>query len=460
MDFGDLLLTPVFIILLYFIFRANRNKFTDPVLKKYHRQAFWVKMIAAVFFIIFYGILSGGDSFNLYHTEGRNLYNLILKDVQNLEYLFKPGEQFDLTLIKNPYNAGYFESEANFMMIRLDALFSFVTMGRYAPVNLLFAAIGFSGIWKLFLFFYEQFPQMHKKFAIAILFFPTVVFWSSGLLKDTLCIASLGWITYSMYDLFFRKRHLIKNLFIIILFSYLLFIIKVYILLAYFPFLVLFLVLKNVNGLKTRLVKWVAAPLFLLFIIWGFSNLLSNFEDELGVYAVEEVTTSIITLNNGLAQKSGQEDAASNFNLGAEFDGSVPGLLKIAPYAISATFFRPFIWEASKMTQLLAAIESMVLLFFTLFILIKTGPFRLIKIIFKDSMIMYCLLFALVFGLFVGASTINFGTLVRYKIPSLPFFTIALFLIYERVKETALSKKLAKETEMGTSNILFSPALA
>ena len=170
MDFGDLLLTPVFIILLYFIFRVNRNKFTDPVLKKYHRQAFWVKMIAAVFFIIFYGILSGGDSFNLYHTEGKNLYNLILKDAQNLEYFFQPGEQFDLTLIKNPYNAGYFESEANFMMIRLDALFSFVTLGRYAPVNLLFAAIGFSGIWKLFLFFYEQFPQMHKKFAIAILF--------------------------------------------------------------------------------------------------------------------------------------------------------------------------------------------------------------------------------------------------------------------------------------------------
>jgi hypothetical protein len=92
----------------------------------------------------------------------------------------------------------------------------------------------------------------------------------------------------------------------------------------------------------------------------------------------------------------------------------------------------------------MAAVESLVLMFFTLFILFKSGLFRLIKWTLSDPLIMYCFLFAVVFGLFVGASTLNFGTLVRYKIPCLPFYAISLFLIYEKVKERALRKALEK----------------
>ena len=451
MDFGDLLLIPIFIILLYYFFKKIRNKYDDPILKKYHRQAFWMKMFGSIFFIIFYGLVTGGDSMGLYHTEGRNLYHLILADVQNLEFLFKPGSQFNLHLVKNPYNAGYYGGEANFMLIRLDAVFSFLTFGRYAPINLLFAAIGFSGLWKLFLFFYDQYPKMHKQFAICILFFPTVVFWSSGLLKDTLCIAALGWITYSLYEIMYFRRSILKNLIILIFFTYLLVIIKVYIILAYLPFLILFIILKNIKDVKNNFLKWLIAPALIVLSIFVFSKVMSSFDTELGGYAVDEVTTSISYLNTGLSQKTGQEDASSNFNLGTEFEPSFFGLLKIAPYAIGATFFRPFIWEASKITQMLAAVESLVLMFFTLYILIKTGPLQFIRWVLTDPLIMYCFLFAIVFGLFVGASTVNFGTLVRYKIPSLPFYAISLFLVYEKVKARAAQRSLAK-SEISHSN--------
>jgi ABC-type uncharacterized transport system permease subunit len=62
-------------------------------------------------------------------------------------------------------------------------------------------------------------------------------------------------------------------------------------------------------------------------------------------------------------------------------------------------------------------------------------------------MIMYCLLFALVFALFVGVTTLNFGTLVRYKIPCMPFYIIALVLILERHKTKKLQQAAAKETK-------------
>jgi hypothetical protein len=72
---------------------------------------------------------------------------------------------------------------------------------------------------------------------------------------------------------------------------------------------------------------------------------------------------------------------------------------------------------------------------FTLFVLYKCGPYNFLKSIIKDPVIMYCLLFAFLFALFVGATTANFGTLVRYKIPCIPFYIIALFLIYDRYKK-------------------------
>ena len=169
--------------------------------------------------------------------------------------------------------------------------------------------------------------------------------------------------------------------------------------------------------------------------IFAFTQFLSSYDKELGVYAVDEITSNISYLNTAMTQKNGQEEADSNFKLGVDFDGSFAGLIKIAPIAIATTFFRPFIWEAHKISQFMAALESLVLMFFTLFIIFKSGLRTLIKLILSDPLIMYCFFFSIVFALFVGASTLNFGTLVRYKIPCLPFYTISLFLIYEKVKK-------------------------
>jgi hypothetical protein len=440
MGYGDLILFPIFLILFSLFFRAIRNTYDDPLLKKYHRQGFWIKMLGCVAFFVYSGILAPADSIDLYQREGNNIYHLILKDAGNLKWLFQSGKNFDLSLLKENLNGAYYQSEANFMVIRLDTIFSFITLGRYSAISLIFAAISFSGIWKLFLFFYEQYPKMHKKFAIAILYFPTVVFWSGGILKDTICIAALGWITYSLYEILYRKKNIIKNSIILFVFGYLLAIIKVYILISYVPFFILFVILKNIQGIKNKLLKYLLAPTLILACMFGFTKALNSFDDELGVYAAKDLTTSIQHLNSGFKAMNGNETAESNFDLGVEFDGSLRGLIKLAPVAIATTFFRPFLWESHKISQLLASLESLVLMFFTLFIIFKSGLRTLIKLLLTDPLIMYCFFFSVVFALFVGASTLNFGTLVRYKIPCLPFYAISLFLIYEKVKEKSFKK--------------------
>lgn len=176
----------------------------------------------------------------------------------------------------------------------------------------------------------------------------------------------------------------------------------------------------------------------------AFTYFFNSFDNELGAYAVEDLTSSIQHLNGAFKNMDGNETADSNFDLGVEFDGTFSGLIKLAPVAVFTTFFRPFIWESHKMSQMIASLESTVLLFLTLFIILKAGLINFIKLILSDPLIMYCFLFSIVFATFVGASTLNFGTLVRYKIPCLPFYIISLFLIYEKAKERSLIKKTAR----------------
>ena len=103
----------------------------------------------------------------------------------------------------------------------------------------------------------------------------------------------------------------------------------------------------------------------------------------------------------------------------------------MAPAAIVATFYRPFLWESKKLSTLLSSVESLLLMIFTLYVMFKVGFIKFFVTIFRSPIVLYCFLFALIFGLFVGATTLNFGSLVRYKIPAMPFYVISLYLILD-----------------------------
>ena len=433
MGFLDFLLYPVYVALFYFLFWTRRRNYNDPILQYYHKQGFWIKALSVLPFTLFNTILSPGDSFGLFYTEGANIYHLILNDpASHFKWLYLPGPEFDQTLLKNNLNLGYFRAENNFMVARIVAILSFFSLGKYLITNLFFSMIAFSGVWRLYRFFYEQYPHLHKQLAIAILYLPTFVFWSSGILKDPICISAMGWITYALYEAFYKQKNFIKNLIILFVFGYLLAILKIYILISYVPFLILYLILINVNMVKNRLLKWILGPALIIGSVIAGQQVMNNFQNELGSYAAGGITEQISKNRNSYRDETKAGSGESNFSLGVEFDGSVTSLIKMAPAAIIATFYRPFIWESRKISTLLSSLESMMIMLFTLFVLYKAGPVQFFQSIRKDPAILYCILFALLFGLFVGATTPNFGSLVRYKIPCMPFYVIALFLILDR----------------------------
>jgi hypothetical protein len=433
MGFVEFILYPFYVAAFYFIFKAFRKNYTDPVLKYYHAQGFWIKALIVLVFAVFNSSISIGDSFVLYQMEGRNIYHLILKDSSNIKILLGKAIDFDETLLADPWNAGYLKGEANFMVAKFVTVISFFTFGKYLLTNLVFSMLAFTGAWKLFLFFYEQYPHMHRKFAIAILYLPTFIFWSSGILKDSICIAGIGWITYSLYQLFIRKKDFLKSPALLLFFGYLIWVIKPYILISYVPFFIFYLILKNVNSVNSKLIKLVLAPALIIGSVFAFSRIMIKLQDEMGQYAVGSLTKNIKNLNDAYENQSGA--GSSMFTYGTEFDGSVSGLVKMAPVFVGTTFFRPFLWESKKVSTLLSSLEGLTLLIFTIMVFFKAGFKTIFQTLTKNPLATYCFLFSIIFALFVGATTLNFGSLCRYKIPCMPFYIIALFLIEDATKQ-------------------------
>lgn len=429
MDILDFIFFFIYAFIFNIIFSARRKKYNNPLLKKYHKQAFWIKIWGTFAFSIFVIYLSPGDSNGLYYPEGVNIARLIIKDPSNIELLFGTGKDFDQSLLTDIGNSGYFNEESNFMVTRLVAIFSFFTFGKFMAINLVFSMISFTGVWRLFRFFYEQYPHLHKQFAIAILYLPTFAFWSSGILKDPICTGALGWVTYSLYSIFYTKNNLIKNIIILFIFGYFLVALKIYILVAYLPFFILFLILKNVNLIKNPVAKALLVLVFFVGSIFGFVKVASSIKGALSSYASKGIVQGI--KNYQVNYENQSSFVESNFSLGVDFDGSAGSLAKIAPAAIVATLFRPFIWESKKLSTLLSSLESLALMLFTLYVFRRVGIIKFLRTIIKNPIILYCFFYSLLFALFVGATTLNFGTLVRYKIPGIPFYIISLFLILD-----------------------------
>lgn len=442
MNFLDFVLFPFYVALFYFIFSARRKNYTDPVLKHYHKQGFWIKVVSVMAFTFFNTMLSVGDSFLLFYTEGTNICQMILNDFSQIKWLYLPSKEFDQSLLKNPANLGYLKGENNYMIARITAILSFFSFQKYLILNLFFSMLSFSGVWRLYRFFYDQYPHLHKQLAIAILYLPTFVFWSSGILKDPICTGALGWLTYALYEGFYKKKDLLKNVAIVFFAGYLLYVIKVYILISYVPFFLLFLVLKNVNLIKSRFLRVSFVLGLIVMAMTMFTTVMQQLAGTLSAYGGNDVTKNISIYQKAYAE---QEDVGSSFSLGVEYDGSFSSLIKIAPAAIIATLYRPFLWESKKISTLLSSIESMVIMFFTLSVFFKAGPRNLMRSILKDPTVLYCLLFALLFALFVGATTANFGTLVRYKIPCMPFYIIAIFLIQDWASKNKKSPLVIQE---------------
>lgn len=424
----DYLLFPLYYFLVYQIFKKIRSRYAkNDKLYLYFTWGFRIKIIIIIVYTLLSHYVIRGDAVDLYYGEGKHFAQIIKDDFSKIDLLItQAGKETDN--LASPEEKGYLAIETNYMVVKVSILLCFITFSSFLVINLIMGFIAFLASWQLFQFFLSQYPKLHKEFAFACLGVPTVLFWSAGISKDTICIASVSILTKALYDISKGRKKMIRNSLLVVLAVFFIYNIKSYIILSYIPFFLLFLIISKINETSIPLIRYALKLSIPVLFISVTSYVVVNSEDLFKEYSSDKILENISGKQSAFNAQDTQE-AGSFFSLG-EFDGSFSGVMAMAPKAIVATFFRPFIWESRNLIMLLSSLESMAILFFTLYVLLKPrGLVNFFPAILKNSIVFYCLAFAIAFAIFVGISTYNFGSLVRYKIPCIPFYICGLLII-------------------------------
>ncbi|WP_207432379.1 hypothetical protein [Sabulibacter ruber] len=435
MELKDLFLAPLFLILIYALAYWLRPKLTNKYTKKHFIPALTVKIIGAICIGLIYqfyygnGNSVGGDSGN-YFRQSRIVVDAFYTDPNlGLKLLFSNGE-YDPSTFQYASRILWYTSSTEFFIIKLATFFGILSGSSYSVIAIFFAFISFTGMWAMYLTFLKMYPRLHKEFAIACFFLPSVFFWGSGLLKDSITIGALGWLFYGFYSGLIEKKRIFKSLTLAFVAAYVLYSVKVYILMSFLPPAIFWVFLENSNRIKNVLLRSLAKPVFILVglgiaYIGGTKLTEGDARYDVDNLAERSKINSVYL--------SEQVASGSAYSIGT-FDGSIGSIIRVAPQAIVVALYRPFLWETRNPVMLLSAIEAFIFLYLTLRFFYRTGFFKTLSLIKSKSILTFCMVFSLVFAFGVGTNSGNFGTLVRYKIPLMPFYLSAIYIMQAHAK--------------------------
>lgn len=436
MTFQDFIITPIFFLLLLFAAYMIRPFVTNRNTKPYFISGLLVKFIGAIALgLIYQFYYSGGDTFT-YHTHGsRWIWQAVMDNpLQGLQLFFSDAGNYNNNLYQYTSHIWFYRDHASYFIVKIAAFFDLFTFSTYSATALLFATLSFSGHWALYSAFEKIYPSQKKNLAIAILFVPSVVFWGSGILKDTITLAALCWMTYSMFNIVIWRKNIIISTLLLLFFAWTIYSIKIYILLSFLVAASFYLYVHFSSRIKNTIIKIIVMPFFITLFLGGGYYVIDLVSEGDSRYALDKIgQTAMITaydIRYGWGARNGEN---SGYTLG-ELDGGISSLIALAPQGIIVTLFRPWLWEVKNPLMLLASLESFIILCLTIYTLWKVKWNKLRKAI-TNPLLLYCLSFSLLFAFAVGVSTYNFGTLMRYKIPVMPFYLIFLFTLNNKNNE-------------------------
>lgn len=433
LSFIDLIVPIIFLVVIYLIAKKKQllNIETNSSYK-YYMYGLAVKIFGGIAVCLVYALYYGyGDTLN-YYNDCVVLLNLGEKSIFNISnYILGPNTDLYYELDNKTGYFQYFLDPHARAVVKLTVLLCFASFKSFIGMTILLAYISYWAIWRLYQALIVEFPKLIWEFAVALLFIPSVFFWGSGLLKDTITFAAVCLYSSSYLIILTKKKSYIKNIFFIILSSVLLIWIKPYIFFALLPGSILWFGGIQLERVNNNLIKSLSTPFLITFsLVCGYLmlNLMSGF---LGDYSLDNVLDKAVTTQMDLKSEHYQGSA---FDIG-DFDPTISGILSKMPAAINAALFRPYVWETYNITMFLSGIENLIMLGFTIYLLIKLKIYNLFRLMFRHRILFFTVYFSLFFSFSVGLTTSNFGSLVRYKIPAIPFYVISLIIISSSYKE-------------------------
>ena len=430
----DLYLTPLYILFIFFIVRKWSKRYSDSYIKKYIYPAFWCRMLGCIALALIFNYYYGyGDTFS-YFTGAHEIWTAFVHNPRTgLEILLNDPKNYSSEALEYASHSGYTHfAFSYYAMFKIAGAIGLLCFGSYLPIALVFSLLSFWGTWMIFLVFNEQYPTLRKYIAITTLFIPSVVIWTTGILKEPLCMFALGLCFYTFNNILHRRR-IIKNIILFLFGAIILLSVKDYIFYFFIAAICIWSYKSFIGYLTSPFVKLMIRGIIyltiLIMIIYFFINdnnfIQVAFTNYFG--KAENLQTVMTTIN-------------ADYNSGSAYslptnDLSGFGLITAFLLSLNVSLFRPYIWECSNVLMILNFLESFATMLLVIILIFKTGLIKIYRN-FKSPVLVFSLIFGLMMAALVGFVSFNFGTLIRYKTPFEPFFyTMLVILLFNKYAE-------------------------
>ena len=449
LSFVDLIIPVIFLVIIYLIAKGKQLKNIETNSSyRFYMYGLMIKLFGGIAVCLIYALYYGaGDTVN-YYNDCVVLLNLGEKSVMNIfKFIIGPEESVAFEFDSNTGIMQYGADPHARAVVKLTWPLCLIAFKSFIGMTILLAYISYWSIWRLYQVLVEEFPKLEFEFAVALLFIPSVFFWGSGLLKDTITFSAVCLFSSSYFIILTKKRNFIRNILYIVISSMLLIWIKPYIFFALLPGSFLWYGGIQLEKVKNNLIKSLSTPFLIIFSLISGYFMLDVMSGFLGDYSLENVLDKAVITQMDLMSYHYQGSA---YDIG-DFEPTIRGIFSKMPAAINAALFRPYIWESYNFTMILSGIENLLMLAFTIYLLIKLKVYNLFRLMFRHRILFFTVYFSLFFSFSVGLTTSNFGSLVRYKIPAIPFYVISLIIISSTYRELKEEDKLDYQVDLKKS---------
>lgn len=433
-----LLFTAYFLLLAYFVWKAKwfELKFIS---KQFLMLAFVCKVLSGlaltIIYTFYYTDKHNSDIYK-YFDDGLTLHSVFFYspkfffrllfeiniDHSDIQNAIKNFNHWDPKVRSWVYNDSRF-------IIKLNALFSFISLKNIFIHSLFGSFIGFCGIVAVAKAAGRIFRNTRHGFVL-VFFFPSVMFWTSAMLKETLLVFVLGYFLFQLTQL--ANDFSLKNIVVATVLFLLLLLLKVYVLLCLVPAFAAFLFTKKFNHK--------------LAIFWGF--VVVSVAAVLGAYAIDKTLLGGKVFS-GIAQKQyDMQQLAHYMQAGSVVYVPHVDVTRLSTFVLAGLYgmlnvcFRPFIWEANSIFLFAAAVENIFLFMQMLLFIFSVKKMR----VYDWRLSLACVSFAFFLFAIIGITTPVLGSAVRYRVPGLllllfplslevDFFVQKLFSIRVSLKE-------------------------
>lgn len=444
------ILIPGLIVIIYFLgARYKTKKIGQNPEYRYFLTGLMFKVFAGLFFGIIYVFYYGGGDTISYYSSAIPLSRLFWENSSDYFQVMINSTEITHSYSQMEWEAYTFNVFTNstgiplsfishdpktFIVSKLVSPLLIITGESYFASTILLAAITYIPIWVLFRLFLKYFPLLHRELAISIIFIPSVAFWGSGIMKDTFTFSSTVMAVFAFNELLTRDKNWVKKLGYLLLLLLMCFItlsIKPYILNVLVPSLGIWLVGHSIKRISNPIFKFLVLPILFLVGIGSSFYLLRSLGSSMDKFSLDNAIKTAQVTQEDLSRAEQYGD--NNFDIG-KIDGSIPNLVSKFPQAVVAGLYRPFIFEAKSPVMFLSAIENLFLIGLLIITLLKVKISLIYHLIKATPILIFCITFSILFAFMLGITTPNFGALVRFKIPLVPFYTTMIMILYSTKK--------------------------